>query len=333
MDKENSAYSKKVVPIYLMKLLHEQTDKNHYITTHEIIDYLSKWGVDVDRRTVYSALTLLEYLDFGLEKVLGRGTCKYHQPVKRFSENELKFLIDAVAASKFLTETKSKELIDKIKKLGSVYSSEQLNRNVLLGKRIKSMNDKVLKNLDVIYTAINTDSKIKFQYMRWNTSKKLETINNGEMRLVSPYAVTLNDDNYYLVAFDDTSKELRHYRVDKMKAIKYSEELREGKEVFEDFNIAEYTQKTFGMYGGKQERIKLRFNKKLANVIFDRFGTDVFVVPDKNDFYTVNVDINVSPQFYGWLFGLGKDISIVAPEHIKNEFADTCKSVLENYNR
>lgn len=317
----------------MMKMFHEQTDKDHFVTTHEILKYLDDWNVDVDRRTVYSALNVLDYVGFGVEKVLGRGTCKYHQPEKRFSENELKFLVDAVAASKFLTEKKSQELIEKIKKLGSIHTGERLNRGVLLGKRLKSMNDKVLKNLDVIYTAINTDSKIKFQYMRWNTNKKLETINKGEPLLVSPYAVTLNDDNYYLVAFDDKSKELRHYRVDKMQAIKYFDELREGKEVFKNFNIVEYTQKTFGMYGGKQERIKLRFNKKLANVIFDRFGTDLFVVPDKNDFYTVNVDINVSPQFYGWLFGLGKDISIVAPEHIKNEFTDTCKSILENYNR
>ncbi len=142
--------SKKLIPLYLQELFLTKTDKNHYVRMPEILSFLEDRGIYADRRTIYSAISLLNTAEFEIVGVQEKGGYKYHHPERLFSSNELKFMIDSVAASKFLTEKKSKELIEKIKSLGSDYEGKVLNRNVLLSKRIKTMNDRVFKNLDTI---------------------------------------------------------------------------------------------------------------------------------------------------------------------------------------
>ena len=325
--------SKKLIPIYLMQLFTEKTDKNHYVRMPEILTFLESKGIIAERRTIYSAISILNSADFEIIGVQEKGGYKYHHPSRKFDTSELKFLIDSVAASKFLTEKKSKELINKIKSLGSVYDAEHLNRHILLSKRIKSMNDKVLKNLDKLYYAINTDSKITFQYLRWTWQKKLVYSNNGMTFNVSPYAITLSDDNYYLIAFDNQNKQLRHYRIDKMQTIKLVAESREGKEEFKDFNIAEYAQKTFNMYGGKEEYIKLQCKNSLANVIIDRFGENIIIRPDFDnpDYFIVGITVNISPQFYGWLFALGPEVKILSPGSVINDYTKAITEILSVY--
>ena len=326
--------SKKLIPIYLMQLFTDKTDKNHYIRMPEILAFLESKGIIAERRTIYSAISILNSADFEIIGVQEKGGYKYHHPTRKFDTNELKFLIDSVAASKFLTEKKSKELINKIKSLGSVYDTEHLNRHILLSKRIKSMNDKVLKNLDNLYSAINTDSKITFQYVRWTWQKKLVYLNGGRLLNVSPYAISLFNDNYYLIAFDNQTKQLKHYRIDKMQTIKLLPEPREGRAEFKDFNISEYAQKTFNMYSGKEEYIKLQCKNSLANVIIDRFGEGIIIRPDFDnpDYFIVGVTVNISPQFYGWLFALGSDIKILSPSSAIADYSKAITQILSVYN-
>ena len=51
----------------------------------------------------------------------------------------------------------------------------------------------------------------------------------------------------------------------------------------------------------------------MVGVILDRFGQEVMLVPDGPDHFTVTVDAVVSPQFFGWLFGLGEGVELTAP--------------------
>lgn len=334
---EDVTYSKKLVPIYLMKFFEEKTDEKHGASMAEILDYMEKRDIFVDRRTIYSNITLLDYYGFEIEGRHVNEPCqhRYYYTGRKFSSNELKFLIDAVASSKFLTKTKSEELIKKIKSLGTQFDNEKLNRNIMLGKRIKSMNDKVLKNLDKINEAINTNAKITFQYTKWSWQKKQIFLRNGELYTVSPFAVTLEDDNYYMIAFDSVYNELRHYRVDKMQSVKMIIDERDGMDIFKSFDVAEYTQKTFGMYGGKEELIRIQCHNSLANVVIDRFGSDISIRPDFDhpEHFTVNLDINVSPQFYAWIFGLGTGIRIVYPQSVIDEYTTMLDSVAANYQK
>lgn len=333
--KQEKSESKRLIPVYLQQLFLERTDKDHYIRMPQILSFLETKGIYADRRTIYSAISILNSAEFEIVGIQEKGNYKYHHPTRMFSINELKFLIDSVATSKFLTGKKSKELIEKIKALGSKYNRESLDRNIILGNRIKSMNDKVLKNLDDIHGAISTNRRIAFQYMRWTPEKKLIYSREGEKYFVSPFAVTLCDNNYYLIAFDNKHQDIRHYRIDKMRTVNISDDPREGMEEYKQFNVIDYMQKTFGMFGGKEETVRLTCKNHLAGVFIDRFGDSVSIRPDFNNstMFIARVTVNVSPQFYSWIFALGTDVKILSPQSVIDDFIIMIESVLKSYRK
>lgn len=332
MAKGNSD-SKKLTLIYLQQLFLEKTDKTHYITMPDILSYLVERDIFVDRRTIYTDIKLLNYTGFEIVGVAEKGGYKYHHPSRLFDTSELKFLIDSIAASKFLTEKKSKELITKVKTLGNSFDNSALNRGVLSPKRIKTMNDKVFKNLDLLYAAISSNSQITFQYMRWNTQRKLEPLMKGKPFTVSPCAVSLSDDNYYLIAYENRTETLKHYRVDKMSSIKLTFEPREGQDIFKTFDIVDYSRKTFSMFGGNEETVSLEVPNNLAGVFIDRFGEAANIRKnfDNPNTFIVRIAVNVSPQFYAWIFGLGKDVKILSPQSVKDDYIKTMTDILSNY--
>lgn len=330
---EIKSENKKLALLYLRDLFLEKTDKTHFVRMPEILDYLANRNVFIDRRTVYADISILNQAGFEIVGVAEKGGYKYHHPSRLFDTVELKFLIDSIAASKFLTEKKSKELITKVKTLGSSFDNSALNRGVLSSKRVKSMNDKVFKNLDLLYSAISSNRQITFQYMRWNTQRKLEPLRNSKSYSVSPFAVSLNDDNYYLIAFDSYTNSIRHYRIDKMNAIKLIEVQREGKDIFRTFDIVDYSKKTFGMFAGKEETITIEVANHLVGVFIDRFGEAVSIRKnfENPDTVIVKISVHVSPQFYGWIFGLGNEIKIISPQSVKDEFINAVSCIFSKY--
>lgn len=328
-----SSDSKKLALIYLQQLFLERTDENHYVSMKDIISYLEEKDVFLERRTVYTCIRQLEYAGMEIEGVQLKDTYGYHLRKRLFDTSELKFLIDSVSGSKFLTERKSKELTDKIKTLGSVHQYYDLDRKVMPTKRIKSMNDKVFSNLDFIYKAIQSNSQITFQYMKWTTKKTLENMKSGRLFCVSPFAISLNDDNYYLIAYDETECILKHYRIDKMTSIKLTMEERNGKDRFKSFDIIDYSKKTFGMFAGEEKTISIEASNNLVGVFVDRFGKEIHIRPSLTNpnTFVARFTVNVSPQFYGWLFGLGKGVKITSPESAKEEFQKTITDILSNY--
>lgn len=323
----------KLTLYYIQELFLEKTDNNHFIRMPEILHYLEEKELETNRRTVYTDIKLLNGAGFEIKGIAEKGGYKYHHPTRLFDTTELKFLVDSVASSKFLTDKKSKDLITKIKKLGTTHDSSVLDRGILSHKRIKSMNDKVFKNLDDIYFAIVNNHKISFDYLRWNADKQLTKWKGEKPFITSPCAVSLSEDNYYLIAYDSRTQKLKHYRVDKMSSIKILPDEREGQEVFKKFDIVDYSKKTFGMFGGKEESIMFEAANDLAGVFIDRFGTDIFLMqnPKNPKTFFVRVPVNVSPQFYGWLFGLGKKVKILSPEYVLEDYKKTMNDILSNY--
>lgn len=178
------------------------------------------------------------------------------------------------------------------------------------------MNDSIYRNVDHLHAAISENSQIQFHYFQWNVKKAAELRKGGAFYEVSPWALTCSDGNYYLVAYDEQEEKIKHFRVDKMLDIQMTEEKRLGREVFNEFDTAVYDKKMFGMFGGTEERVKLLCDNELANVILDRFGRDVNLIPKGEKQFTVNVDVAVSRQFVFWVMGLGDGAKIVAPESV-----------------
>ena len=229
---------------------------------------------------------------------------------------ELKLLVDAIQASKFITERKTNTLIKKLEKLVSKYDAMKLQRQVYVSGRIKTMNESIYYTIDAIHHAISENKKIKFQYFQWNVKKEMELRHDGAFYHISPWGLSWDDENYYLVGYDSAAGKIKHYRVDKMLHIKMTEEAREGREHFKKLDMADYSKKSFGMFGGKEQRVKLLVDNHMAGVIIDRFGKDLMMIPSGNDQFIVNVDVHVSGQFLGWIISLGEGVKIVAPDEV-----------------
>ena len=319
--------------IYLMKIMQEKTDDEHSLTMPQIMEELERYDVTAERKSIYADFQ--DMTDkFGVEIIkeqIGRETY-YHVGAREFELAEVKLLIDAIQSSKFITQTKSRELITKIKSFVSEHQAKQLQRQVYINDRVKTMNESVYYNVDDIHTAINQNKKIRFKYYKWDINKKLVPRHNGDWFVVSPWTLTWDDENYYMVAFDNLDHKIKHYRVDKMMRISIEEEKRDGKEAFKNFDMAEYSKATFGMYQGQKTKVKIRLANNMCGIFIDRFGKEISFRPIDDEHSELHVDVNVSPQFFGWIFSLGKDVKVVGPEEVVEELRAKTKEFLENLN-
>lgn len=315
----------------LAQIMLERTDDEHYITMPEIISQLGKYEITADRRSIYQDLRDLEALGIEVEgEPEGKGY-HYHVVSRPFELPELKLLVDAIQSSKFITEKKTNELIRKLEKLVSRYEAMGLQRQVYVSGRIKTMNESIYYAVDTIHNAISENRKIRFQYYQWNVKKEMVLRRDGACYHISPWGLSWDDENYYLVGYDSDAGEIRHYRVDKMIHIRMSEEPREGKEHFRKLNMADYTRKSFGMFGGREQSVKLLVDNSLAGVIIDRFGKDVMMIPADGDRFTVNVTVMVSRQFLGWIFSLGEKVKILGPEDVTEQMREEGERLQRQY--
>ena len=318
---------------YLMKILLENTDETHRITMPEIIAALKSYGISAERKSIYSDIESLRV--FGLD-IIGeqrdRVYC-YYIGNRQFELAELKLLVDSIQAAKFITAKKSNQLIKKIEGLASRYEASQLQRQVYVSERIKTMNESIYYNVDKIHMAISANSKITFQYFQWDVHKKMVLRRNGELYEVSPWALSWSDDNYYLVAFDSAEKKIKHFRVDKMLNIDRKEEKREGKEQFGEFNMAVYARKMFGMFSGEEQLVKLECVNELAGVIIDRFGKEVSIKQVDREHFAVNVRVAVSRQFLAWVMALGEGARVVEPQAVVCQMKKEAKRLMQQYNK
>ena len=325
--------NQKLKLVYLMKILLEKTDETHSITMSEIIDALQAYGIGAERKSLYDDLETLRV--YGMDIIGTQEDRKYYYHVgnRQFELAELKLLVDSVQSAKFITEGKSNELIKKIEGLASQYEASQLHRQVFVNGRVKTMNESIYYNVDRIHTAIAENSRIRFRYFQWNVDKEMELRHNGAVYEVSPWALSWDDENYYLIAYDGIRGIIKHFRVDKMLNIESSGEQREGKQMFKSFNMAAYARKTFGMYGGVEEWVRIKCDNSLAGVMIDRFGKDVSMTRLNEKQFVATVDVAVSRQFMAWVIGLGDGAEIIGPESVVDEMREEIKRLAGQYGK
>ena len=317
--------------LYLIKMLRENTDENHPMSTPDIIKYLENQGIHAERKSIYNDMECLADFGYDVVQVQSRLGGGYYLGSREFELPELKLLVDAIQSSKFITQKKTNTLIKKLEKLVSKYDAQKLQRQVYVSGRIKAMNESIYYTVDAIHNAISENRKIKFQYYQWNVKKEMELRHDGAWYHISPWGLSWDDENYYLVGYDSEAELIKHYRVDKMLHIRMSTEAREGKEHFKQLDMADYAKKSFGMFGGKEKTVKLLVDNRLAGVIIDRFGKDIMLIPADENHFTVNVDVHVSKQFLGWVFSLGEQVKILSPEEVVEQMRGEVKRLVEQY--
>lgn len=318
--------------LYLMRLFLEETDTEHPLSRKQLEEKLADIGIHVERKTLYHDIETLKLhgLDISYRKERPEG---YFLASREFELPELKLLVDAVQSSRFITERKSADLIQKIEGLAGKYEAKQLQRQVVVVDRIKAMNESIYYNVDMLHTAIARNQQILFQYFEWTVAKEMRLRKNGAWYQISPWALTWDNENYYLIGYDAAAGIMKHFRVDKMLRIQLLDEPRAGKEVFGRFDLAHYTKKTFGMFGGEEEALRIRFQNKYIGVVIDRFGKDVPIRPDGEEHFIARVEVAVSEQFFGWVTGLGKGVEILSPAHVVEAYQELLREISGIYAR
>ncbi|MBQ6808014.1 MAG: WYL domain-containing protein [Firmicutes bacterium] len=298
--------------LYLMKILLEQTDEEHMLSMPRLLEELQGCGVKAERKSIYDDIEALRLFGLDVELCPGRNG-GYFVANRSFQLPELQLLVDSVQASKFVTLKKTEDLIQKLESLTSVHQARALHRQVFVGKRIKSMNESVYYNVDHIHTGINQDREIAFRYFDYTVEKKKQYRRSGGEYVLSPLALIWEEEKYYLIAYDAEAARIKHYRVDKMDSIRLLDTPRQGVGSFREEELSQYSQKVFSMYGGEEHSVRMRFSNALVGVVLDRFGKEQELIPDDEGHFCITVDLQLSPQFYGWLFSLGEGVKLLSP--------------------
>ena len=322
--------NQKLKLLYLYQMLLEQTDEDTPLSTAQIIAKLEENGVSAERKSIYDDMEQLRLFGVDVQSRKGRNA-GWFVGDRDFQLPELKLLMDAVQSSRFITQKKSDALIRKLEKLASRGQARQLQRQVYVSGRVKTMNESIYYNVDKLHQALSARKVITFKYFDLDIRKQRRYRHGGKRYTVTPFGLIWDNENYYLTAFDHDSGQPRHYRVDKMDTIMLTELERQGAEAEKAYRPADYAQRHFGMFRGEEVTVTLRGQARMVGVVLDRFGQDLIVVPDGEDHFTVTLPVMVSPQFFGWLFGLEGDVEVIRPRKVVEEYRERLEAQAAKY--
>lgn len=323
--------NQKLKLLYVMQYLLQETDAEHPAPTGKIVEYLNAQGIQAERKSIYDDIDALRLFGMDIEQNESKRSGGYYVASRNFELPELKLLVDSVQSSKFITHQKTTTLIKKIEKLASTYEAQLLQRQVYVANRIKTMNESIYYNVDAIHTGISQNKKIQFKYFEYTVQKERKYRKDGAFYVISPFALTWDSENYYLVGYDSEAGIIKHYRVDKMTNISAIEEPRDGMDVYKELDMAVYVRKVFGMFSGTEEVVKLRFTNHLVGAVLDRLGQEVSIIPDGDENFTVSAQVVVSPQFFAWVSGFADEAKIIGPEHVVEQMREHSRKVAAQY--
>lgn len=322
--------NQKLKLLMLAEIFKKESSADRPLSLADLIERLNANGIEAERKSLYSDIETLSNFGIVIEKTGNSKSTAYYLSNPDFELHELKLLADAVACSKFITEKKSRELIEKLGQLTNNHDAGELKRNVIVSDRIKNANEQIYYNIDTVQRAIKLNRKIKFRYFDYDHKKNKRYHNGGDFSEVSPYALCWREENYYLVGYYPKYDAVTNFRVDKMETVTI---LNDEKRLPQpkSFNLNEYTKKRFGMFSGRDERITLKVHNSLSSVIFDRFGKNITVSIEDEDHFTINQPVTVSNILFGWIIQFGDKIEIVSPESVRDEFKNHIRTVMDMY--
>ena len=320
--------NQKLKIFYILDYLQKNSHQEHPVRAAELQDMLSQQhNIACERKTIYSDIAALQ--DYGVDIVSlpGKGG-GYYIASRNFELPELKLLIDAVLSSKFLTEKKSRELIEKLCSQCSVYDARLMRRDVLVSGRVKSMNETIYYNVDAIQDAIAENRQIRFRYFDFDLNRERKY--RDREYLASPYGLCQDNENCYLLAHSQRHG-VTSYRVDRMSDIQILEEPRIPCPELTGKALNQYANRLFQMYSGETADVKLRFHRSLVNVVIDRFGRDILLIPDGEEHFVFTVNVAVSPMFLSWVIGFGSKAKILYPQSVVDACKAMCQEALAQY--
>lgn len=311
--------------LFLLRYLYEYTDDEYSISTNDLIAVLADNGFSANRKTVRDDVEML--CDAGYEILVDKEgkSNAYHFGSRTFELPELKMLVDAVSSSRFISAEKSNVLIEKLTSLASRYEAKELTAKIFTAERIKADNGKIFLITDLVSRAIEQGKKVSFQYYDYLPTMEKVLRNNGEVYILSPYALIWSEDRYYLVGYSDKRETLTPFRVDRMTV---PEILEEDAVENTSFNPADFTNKVIQMYSGTEQSVTLRCENDTMRSVIDKFGENIRVDIVDDQHFMAQVQVQTSKTFYAWVFAFAGEIEIIEPESVRSEYLTMARKVI-----
>lgn len=319
--------NQKLKILYILDYLQKNSHEDNPVRATELIAMLNSHNISCDRKTVYSDIQALQ--DYGVDIISNPGkNGGYFIGQRIFEPYELKLLIDAVQSSRYLTESKSRDLIAKLCEQCNEQDAQLMKRTVLIAGRVKSMNESIYYNVDAIQDAIAQNRQITFRYFDWDMKGKRRY--REKEYYASPYGLCQDNENCYLLGYSPRHG-ITSYRVDRMSDIRATGDVRTPCPELSGKALVEHANRLFQMFAGDDVNVKLRFHKELLNVVIDRFGRDIMLIPDGEDHFNFTVKVAVSPMFLSWVIGFGSKAQILHPQSVVEQCKALCQEVMNQY--
>lgn len=324
----------KIKILYIIKILTEFTDERHPLSASEICEKLASYNITAERKAIYDDIERL--ISFGYDIISTRvPKCGYFLATREFEMPEIYLLSDAVKTAKFITPKKTHELTSKLDKMLSIYQSKSNINTIYIDSSSKTHNEEIFYNIDLIGTAIDEGKKITFKYGKRVLKGGREILTEYKTRTVSPYAMTWQDDHYYLICNYEKYDNLMNLRVDRIKSVEITDQpLRHFSQVSEyvdTFDVADYTKKLFGMFGGEMQDIKLRCKNEILEQVADRFGESGFIVNVTDTGFDFTVPAAISDGLVTWIMNYGDNIEVLKPQSLRQKVAVRAEKILNLY--
>ena len=328
-----SATSQKLKLLHILEILKEYSDEDFPVSAAFIIDKLESRGIKAERKAIYDDIDCLVNYGYDIYKVRS-PKAGYVLGERDFELPEIYLLEDAVRTAHFITEKKTRDLCNKLDAMLSRSQAERSARGIYINTDGKTKNESIFYNIDTISRAIANHRKITYRYgVRELKGREIVTV--FRERKISPYAMTWQDDHYYLIGNYDKYDNLVHLRIDRMKNVEETEEkarhFSEVSKYTDSFNVADYTKSLFDMFVGIRQTVRLKCAKTILEQIVDRFGDEIFVSNVTDTHFEINVECAVSPALCTWLFGYGDDIEVITPDSLRDMMRERAKKIEKLY--
>ena len=347
---ENQKYKSLLVMQYILKI----ADDEHAVTIGQIEDHLAKYGIEAERRSIYRDIhAMMDLMNMeqdpdneitdrerlGYQIVHTRKPHKdapnggYLVTARPYKFTDLRLLAECVNSARFLSENQARILRRTISGLCSKEQAKLLNTDSTVVNRSKTANTSVMDSIQTINQAIRHGRQIRFKYLSYSFDNMRTQVErrSGKFYVVNPYKMLIDNGFFYLLTYNGTKTIV--YRIDRMKEVKELLTAREWEKEFkENVDMDNYTKRVFSMFGGKRERVTIRFIDQRLDTVVDQFGIAGVKYEKVDDtHFSVTAKVEISDQFFGWILGFGKKAKILYPDAVLDQFRAYMDKIREMY--
>ncbi|RRC92671.1 WYL domain-containing transcriptional regulator [Erysipelotrichaceae bacterium OH741_COT-311] len=307
--------------LYLLDTLLKHSSEQNPLSINQLIDALDQEDIPVERKALYEDINALKDYGHDIEYIHNKG---YYITSRLFDLAEIKIIADILQSSTFISSKKTQTLIKKLTK-----DQNQIESNFLLqqpNNENKTKHEQILYNIDTLLQAIIHNKTILFKYFDYHLNKTKTYRKNAKNYKLIPKALLFDNNQYYLIGYNETYQTLLNFRVDRLDHIQLTNSAAPI-----DLDIQTYIQQNFNMYHGSLQTITLKCKHHLSNTILDKFNQSLIIKDYDNLFFTINVKVPITPTFLAWLFQFKDDIQLLQPQSVIEEYKDYLQTILSSY--